>query len=88
MEPNEHGEIARPRRQCRWAAVTAVLLIALGMAIALPPALRKRRALKAANEELLSVQAAIVDTQAQIRDVQAKILATQARVRAILDGKR
>lgn len=88
MEPNEQAELVRLRRQCLWAAVAAVLFLALGMAIALPPAIRNRRALKAANDELLSLQAAIVDTQAQIRDVQGKIVSTQAKVKAVLDGNK
>jgi len=88
MEPTEQAELLRLRKQCRMAAVAAVLFIAVGMAIALPPAVRKRRALKAANEELISLQAAIVATQAQIRDVQGNIVATQAKVRSVLDGNK
>jgi peptidoglycan hydrolase CwlO-like protein len=52
------------------------------MAIAMPPAIKRRRALHAAHDELLSLQAAIVDTQAQIRDVQAKIVGTQAQIQS------
>ena len=62
MDSIENTELLCLRRQCRWAAVASVLIIALGMAIAMPPALKRRRALHAAHDELLSLQAAIVGT--------------------------
>ena len=86
MDSIENTELLCLRRQCRWAAVASVLIIALGMAIAMPPALKRRRALHAAHDELLSLQAAIVDTQAQIRDVQAKIVGTQAQIQSAQNG--
>ena len=86
MDSIENTELLCLRRQCRWAAVAAVLIIALGMAIAMPPALKRRRALHAAHDELLRLQATIVDTQAQIRDVQAKIVGTQAQIQSARNG--
>ena len=86
MDSIENTELLCLRRQCRWAAVASVLIIALGMAIAMPPALKRRRALHAAHDELLSLQAAIVGTQAQIRDVQAKIVGTQAQIQSAQNG--
>ena len=86
MDSIENIELLRLRSQYRWAAVAAVLIIALGMAIAMPPALKRRRALHAAHDELLRLQATIVDTQAQIRDVQAKIVGTQAQIQSAQNG--
>ena len=86
MDSIEKTELLRLRRECRWGAVVAVLTIALGMAIAMPPALKRRRALHAAHDELLNLQAAIVDTQVQIRDVQAKIVGTQAQIQSAQNG--
>ena len=86
MDSIEKTELLRLRRECRWGTVVAVLTIALGMAIAMPPAIKRRRALHAAHDELLSLQAAIVDTQAQIRDVQAKIVGTQAQIQSAQNG--
>jgi hypothetical protein len=86
MDSRAKTEITHLCRQCRWSAVAAVLIIAIGMAVAIPPALRRRRALHAAHDELLSLQAAIIDTQSQIRDFQAAIVSTQAQIHKAQDA--
>jgi peptidoglycan hydrolase CwlO-like protein len=86
MDDDKHIQLLRLQRQCKWSAVTSVLFVLIGLAIAMPPALRRRAALKAANNELLGLQAEIVEVQSQIRDVQAKILSAQKQIGATING--
>jgi predicted nucleic acid-binding Zn-ribbon protein len=78
MEASE--ALQRLRRQRNVFAVIATLLVAAGLAISLPRALRRHRELKDANGELLGLQNRIVTVQAQIRDVQAQITRTQTEM--------
>ena len=86
MRQIENLELLRVRRQRHWLSIVAVLIITIGMGLTLPHALRRRRDLHAAHDELLHLQATIVDVQAQIQDVQARIVRTQALIRTAQNG--
>lgn len=86
MKANERSAIVRLRRQRDWAALAAIVVTAIGILLALPTALIKRKDLQSANQELISVQRSIVDIQSQIRDVQARIVGVQSQIRAQIDA--
>jgi len=61
-------------------------LLTVGMATAMPAALKRRRTLKAANEEVVRLQASVVDTQNQIREIQRRIVVARTQIREVLNG--
>lgn len=75
--------ITRLRRQRNMLGVAAVVITLTGIAISLPQALERRRQLKAANTELLQLQAELVAAQQQIVKVQADIRQVQAQILAL-----
>ena len=86
MDPQ--SDLRRLKRERNVAAVSAVLIVVVGMAIAVPHALERRRRLHAANDELLSLQATIGYTQEQIRGVQAQIVRAQSEIRSLVHERR
>ena len=72
----EEGAIGRLRRQRNLCAALAVCSVA-SIGLALPHRVSSYRELKAVNEHLIELQAAIVQNQQQTRDAQAQILQVQ-----------
>jgi CHASE1-domain containing sensor protein len=81
MDPQ--SEIRRLKRQRNLASVIAVAIIAVGMTVCVPRGIERRKRLRAADDELIALQARIEDTQNQIRGVQAQIIQTQADIRSL-----
>jgi hypothetical protein len=79
---SEDDEAKRLHFQRNVAAVVAVILIVGSIGAALPGVLRRARELKAANAELVDLQASIVAIQQQTRDTQAEIIRTQEQILA------
>lgn len=76
----EDAQLHRLRKERNIAAVAAVLFIVVSMAISVPPNLKRRKELKQTNDQLVSLQAAIVDAQAKLRKVQSDITQVQLEI--------
>lgn len=81
MSPEER--LKRLRRQRNLFGGAAVLIVLVGLAVALPRNLERRGRLKAANTELLQLQAELAALQQQIVQVQDQIRAVQVKIREV-----
>jgi len=74
---SDHVEFSLLRRQRNRAAVVAGLLVVIALGVSLPFNLKHRRALQAANAELLGAQARLLELQAQIVNAQRQVTEAQ-----------
>ena len=74
------AQIVSARKRCRIAVGIAVGAILLSMGISVPRAFQRRARLKAANEQLVTLQAQITFAQKEIRERQLKIVAVQKEI--------
>ncbi len=79
-EPTPEVCLRRTRNRCAYGAL---LLLLASAAICWPAVLQRRRAIQAANQQLLALQAEIVALQQHTLEDEAEILKVQGEIREL-----
>jgi uncharacterized protein YlxW (UPF0749 family) len=81
-------ELGNLRLQRKVALCASFLIVSIAIVVCLPRAINRRERLKAANDELIRLQAEIVASQKKLGEVQFEILNTQKQIRSIIGEHR